>query len=553
MAKHLNVVGLGIVISLALAAIPRGAEASIYIEPYLQNPQTDGMTVLWWTDGSEPDSRIEFGRGNYDTTAAASNEYVPSMGKYLHEVTLGGLSVETSYDYRVNSGGTLSGAYTFNTVKSRDSDFRVGILGDGRTDNATVLARHRAELGAAADRGSDLIFEAGDMVYDGSAYHWGELYRKVLTSSASTSTVASRIPYHTVVGNHEIYVSGVGYPGGNKDTAMARYKALMANPDNGSVTPDWQERYYTIKYGVATFIVLDANNTSDDALDNHDVLNDGDTPDWEPGSEQYNWMVSELQQAQEDGAFTFVLYHPSAYSRGVHGTDDPAINYQRGYELRTLDPLFRQYGVDAVIASHDHMVEHCLTGPPGFEARMDVTDPNNLNYFTMGNSGEASRGAQTGWENWMDITGNNAAPFFTTYFYHWAGDDSLTSSIDINFVNLHDGTWRADFLIVRSDGDMYDPFSLIRADIHTLIPGDLDGNDAVGSGDLDIVRANWGETVTPGDLTSGDANGDGVVNSDDLDVVRANWGSTASAVPEPGVMLLMLLGACFLTRRGRRR
>jgi hypothetical protein len=88
---------------------------------------------------------------------------------------------------------------------------------------------------------------------------------------------------------------------------------------------------------------------------------------------------------------------------------------------------------------------------------------------------------------------------------------------------------------------------LVRADVHApRIPGDLDGDDAVGSGDLDIVRANWGDTVTPGDLMSGDANGDGVVNSGDLNLVRANWGNRASAVPEPGVALLVLLGACFL-------
>ena len=60
------------------------------------------------------------------------------------------------------------------------------------------------------------------------------------------------------------------------------------------------------------------------------------------------------------------------------------------------------------------------------------------------------------------------------------------------------------------------------------LSGDLDGDGLVGSPDLDEIRANWGLTVTPGDLSSGDANGDGVVGSDDLDVVRANWGQQAT-------------------------
>ena len=65
--------------------------------------------------------------------------------------------------------------------------------------------------------------------------------------------------------------------------------------------------------------------------------------------------------------------------------------------------------------------------------------------------------------------------------------------------------------------------------IDTSIPGDLDGNGVVDSGDLNIIRAHWGETVTAGDLTMGDANGDAMVNSDDLNIIRANWGQSAPA------------------------
>jgi len=66
------------------------------------------------------------------------------------------------------------------------------------------------------------------------------------------------------------------------------------------------------------------------------------------------------------------------------------------------------------------------------------------------------------------------------------------------------------------------------------LEGDLNGDGAVNSGDLDLVRGNWGTTHP-----AGDANGDGVVNSGDLDIVRANWGATAAAtVPEPGMTML---------------
>ncbi len=96
-------------------------------------------------------------------------------------------------------------------------------------------------------------------------------------------------------------------------------------------------------------------------------------------------------------------------------------------------------------------------------------------------------------------------------------------------------------------------FRLYDADLYsfqffTFLPGDLDGDGVVGSGDLDLVRANWGTNGS-----SGDANGDGVVNASDLDIVRANWGASVSAaVPEPqSLVCLGILAAAW--GFGRRR
>lgn len=98
-------------------------------------------------------------------------------------------------------------------------------------------------------------------------------------------------------------------------------------------------------------------------------------------------------------------------------------------------------------------------------------------------------------------------------------------------------------------------FRLNNADLYsfqffTFLPGDLNGDGVVGSGDLDVVRANWGTGAL-----KGDANGDGIVGSADLDIVRANWGSTTpTAVPEPGAFALlagMMAASSYRQRRPR--
>ena len=84
------------------------------------------------------------------------------------------------------------------------------------------------------------------------------------------------------------------------------------------------------------------------------------------------------------------------------------------------------------------------------------------------------------------------------------------------------------------------------------LDGDLNGDGLVGSADLDIVRANWGTSTTPGDLLSGDPSGDGSVGSADLDIVRANWGATSAAsVPEPCTWILVLILAGLVVARRR--
>ncbi|HID72456.1 TPA: hypothetical protein EYP38_00825 [Candidatus Micrarchaeota archaeon] len=141
-----------------------------------------------------------------------------------------------------------------------------------------------------------------------------------------------------------------------------------------------------------------------------------------------------------------------------------------------MDPVFRQYGVDAVLSSHDHMVERCLTGPLGYEQAMDEADPVNLNYIVMGNSGQNARYAKDGWETWMDITGNDGPPYYTRYFYDWAGTDHV-SFVDLSIDPIGPGRWKAHFQIIRDDGEIFDPFSLERTDPLFSRPTDIEDSE----------------------------------------------------------------------------
>lgn len=95
---------------------------------------------------------------------------------------------------------------------------------------------------------------------------------------------------------------------------------------------------------------------------------------------------------------------------------------------------------------------------------MNIADANNLNWLVMGNSGHTSRAQAPGWEEWMDILGNDAPPYYTVYFYDWAGDHTLCSFYDVDIIHRGKGFWQATFQVVRSDGKIFDTFSIDRKD-----------------------------------------------------------------------------------------
>jgi hypothetical protein len=454
------------VVRWAAAAEWRG---EIVIGPYLQNPATNAMTVIWWTDFMTwgATNRVEYGPGlalHQDAVESGEAGFSDLGRRYKQEARIAGLEAGRTYDYRVVSGdGTFactSRVYRLTSAPAFASRVHFAHTSDGQPTTPESLARTRGLLAQAQSNGADFILYTGDQVDIGTAAEWEKVLTRVYCEAANQTGcgVGNRIPIMQIVGNHTIYDAG-GYGPASIAGSVGRFKAVCDNPDNGSARGDWKERYYAFWYGPCYFICLDANNTSDDGLDNNRHLPDGSTPDWEPGSEQYVWMTNRLAYAQRRAAFTFVAFHPSPYCCGVHGNPKEA---QSGYPLRVLDPVFRRYGVDAVFTGHDHVYERCVTGPEGFQNRYPdgIDDPltwqdeANLNYIVEGNGGDTARAEEGGWETWMDITGNDDAPCYTVYFYPWGGQNDSVSYCDVQVGwNRASNRWRASFKVVRIEPD----------------------------------------------------------------------------------------------------
>lgn len=81
------------------------------------------------------------------------------------------------------------------------------------------------------------------------------------------------------------------------------------------------------------------------------------------------------------------------------------------------------------------------------------------------------------------------------------------------------------------------------------LPGDANGDGRVDGSDVTILADNW-QILTEATFGMGDFNGDGAVDGSDVTILADNWQAgvhcTPTSVPEPGTLLMSLLGMLTL-------
>ncbi len=181
-------------------------EPVFLVQPYLQMPTPDGMTVMWETNLKIP-SRVEY--GNSENLGQAAEINTPTS---LHEIRLKGLQPGTTYYYRAQSGGLVSKIHSFKTAPVPGTPrWRMALYGDSRSNPAM----HRQNVGQIVKANVDLILHAGDIVLNGKNHdRWKVDFFDPL------GPLAHHVPWVSTIGNHENdsenYFSYVALPGNER-------------------------------------------------------------------------------------------------------------------------------------------------------------------------------------------------------------------------------------------------------------------------------------------------------------------------------------------------
>jgi hypothetical protein len=350
-------------------------ETTMIRGPYLQWVRPNAITVAWETV-DEVASMVDFG-----PTAAYGSTATDCDTTSRHEVTVTGLNPYTVYHYRVRNGAqVLSEDRTFKTAAGPGQiSFTFAVLGEtqsgiprGDFDRYRNSADqdHPRSAAKIETLNPDFYLHTGGLVFDGANLAaWEDFFH-------FEGNLMSKVTLFPTLGESE----GAHY----------NYFRIFHLPNN--------ERWYSFDYGNAHFVCLEIDGQGDARA----------------GSEQYQWLDSDLANSNKPWKFAFFSYPP--YSYGPVGSKP---------EARDVHALFLKYGVEMVFSGNDRNYQRFVV--------------DGITYIVTG-GGAAYTGKLTG--------GSEMPPVFMERTKH-------VMFITVSGNTLHSVAYRLD-----AEGSEMDPFTL---------------------------------------------------------------------------------------------
>ncbi|HLA09871.1 MAG TPA: metallophosphoesterase [Pyrinomonadaceae bacterium] len=227
-----------------------------------------------------------------------------------------------------NGNGFANGVNV--TLPRKDGSVRFAAIGDTGTGSSKQHELAGVMLKSHQAFSFEFVLMTGDNMYGGE----GPRDYKRKFEDVYQSLLNSKVKFYASLGNHD-------------EPAQRFYQHF--NMDG--------KEYYRFKRGNAAFYALNSNYMD---------------------KKQVEWLQSELAKDTSEWKICF-LHHPPYSSGGKHGSDK---------KLREIvEPIFLRYGVNVVIAGHDHFYErikpqkgiyYFVTGAGGKLRSGDVRDNSPL-------------------------------------------------------------------------------------------------------------------------------------------------------------------------------
>ena len=291
--------------------------------PYIQNVSSTSAAILFTTREPRTEATLRVTEPAGVTRDVATELDAADATGRQRRALLRGLRPATVYCYQLLDWTEPVG---FRTAPAPGTSAGVRFIAFGDSGGESrELVRH--EMDAVS---FDLMLHVGDI-----AYMRGTLSEFESTFFDTYAGLIAHFPIFAASGNHEHYTSDA-----------APYREVFELPDNGA--PYGTERWFSFDWGDIHFVALDTERV---------------------GAEQAEWLERDLSLTSL--GWKIVYMHKPPFSSGAHGS---SLDVREAFS-----PLFERFGVQLVLAGHDHDYERTLpiggvtyivTGGGGFGLRV---------------------------------------------------------------------------------------------------------------------------------------------------------------------------------------
>ncbi len=297
--------------------------------PYLQNLQTNAITILWEQDFAAT-ATVEFSTDDSYTESAACEHATSQGNTEIYRCPLAGLTPGTTYQYRLRVGGKVGPGGSFTTAPASAADFSFGVWSDSQGSNhgtysADPMEPTRSMFLHMATNHLAFAVTCGDLAESGGSY--SDVRQYYLDRVAAG--LGPAIPWFVAWGNHD----------GGSSTVIRQF-ADFPSQQRAGYGPGYGS--YSFDYAGCHFVCIDNSCQWTDIT---------------------SWLQQDLQSAANLNArFTFLFIHVPPYCEIWLDGDS--------WLRANLVPLLETYGVDVCFSGHTHEYErgqlndvfYCITG-----------------------------------------------------------------------------------------------------------------------------------------------------------------------------------------------
>jgi hypothetical protein len=287
---------------------------------------TTELNLAWYSDTNGTKSFVRlFNATGTKLIKTVEGTTGSASGKQWHKAVLTGLTPGTSYKYSVSSDSAgWSEEYDYSVPAA--GAFKFAVVGDPQLNTDSTIAKGWEEIvGKIAASGASFIVSTGDQVDDiaGNESEYANFF---------APAQMRRLPFAPVAGNHDahcLFVYHYNLPNEQNMQTICTGPSTINNVGN----------YYYL-YNNVLFVALNtsAYPSSKEAA--------------EPYINAFRNTI-EAAKAANAGKYDWIVVHHHKSTQSIAGhVADTDIQY---YVEAGFERLMTQYGVDLVIAGHDHI------------------------------------------------------------------------------------------------------------------------------------------------------------------------------------------------------